>query len=88
MVKDEGDKIPRDLLLPVDLPVLMRADAYVKFEDFKKMLEYQLRPTDPLERWYTSLPTFMKKGQTNKLSARKKKRAAKELNRLQGRRNQ
>ena len=68
--------------------MLMRADAYVKYDNFRKMLDYQLRPKDPIERWYTSLPMFMKKGQTNKLSARKKKWAAKELNRLQGRHNQ
>ena len=87
VVRDEGDKIPRDRVLPVELPVLMRADAYLKYEDFKTMLEYQLRPTDPVERWYMSLPMFMKKGQMSKMSARKRKKAAKEINKLQARRN-
>lgn len=69
VVRDEGDHIPQDRVLPVELPVLMRADAYLNYEDFKTMLEYQLRPTDPVEQWYDSLPMFMKKGQTSKLSA-------------------
>jgi hypothetical protein len=61
------------LILPNsdDFPVLMHIDECPSYDQFKKMVEEQTKPRNPITRFIQGLPKFMKKMPTQHMSARK-----------------